>query len=152
MIVEFGGEGAQGTKSGEDERSNTGVGAHNDDNIGSALTDTMERLTECVGAGRAGSRDGQVGALGAEGHRDNTGGRIEGDDGDKVWMDTMGFLLLIELSDLTLAHHHPAHAGPNDDSDAVRVFLRHLETRVSQRFLRGDEGKLSVAVHSLAVS
>ena len=34
MIVEFGGEGAQGTKSGKDERSNAGIGAHNDHDIG----------------------------------------------------------------------------------------------------------------------
>ena len=128
MIVEFGGEGAQGTKSGEDERSNAGIGSHGDHHIGTALADTMERLSECVGAGRAGGRDGQVGALGAIGHRDNAGGRIEGDDGDKIRMDAMGFLLLIELCDFTLAHHHAAHAGSDDDSDAVGVFLCHLET------------------------
>ena len=63
----------------------------------------------------------------------------------------MGFLLLVELRDFTLAHHHPAHAGSHDDPDAVGVLLRHLDARVGQRFLHCHEGKLGVAVHAFAM-
>ena len=63
----------------------------------------------------------------------------------------MGFLLLVELGDLALAHDHPAHAGSHDDSDAVRVLLRHLKTRVSQRFFRSHETKLGVAVYTFTM-
>ena len=103
-----------------------------------------------MGAGGAGGRDGQVRAFGAVGHRDNAGGRIQRDDGDKVRMDTMGFLLLVQLCDFTLGHHHSAHSGSHNDPDAVGVLLCHLKTRVGQRFLRCHEGKLSVAVHAFA--
>ena len=58
VIVEFGREGAQGTKSGEDERGNAGVGSYSDYDIGPALADRVERLSERVGAGGASRRDG----------------------------------------------------------------------------------------------
>src|SRR5204863_5587349 len=74
VIVEFGREGPQGTKSRKDERGNARVGSHRDYDIGTALADRVERLSECMGAGGAGGRDGQVGTLGTVGHCDNTGG------------------------------------------------------------------------------
>ncbi|MCG3776551.1 MAG: hypothetical protein JW395_3410 [Nitrospira sp.] len=104
-----------------------------------------------MGAGGAGGRNGQVRALGAVGHCDNAGCRIERNGGNKVRMDAVGFVLLVELGDLTLAHDHPAHAGSHDDSDAVRVLLRHLKSRVSQCFFRSHETKLGVAVHAFTL-
>ena len=39
----------------------------------------------------------------------------------------MGFLLLIELRDFTLAHYHATHAGSDNDPDAVGILLLHLK-------------------------
>ena len=44
VIVELGRQGPQRTKSGEDERSNTGIGADHDHDIGRSVTNTVERL------------------------------------------------------------------------------------------------------------
>ena len=85
------------------------------------------------------------------GHGDNAGGRVQRDDGNKVRVDAMGSLLLIELGDLPLTHDHSAHAGSDNDADTMRLFLCHLKPGISQGFFRRDERELGIAIHSFGL-
>ena len=105
-----------------------------------------------MGAGGAGGRNGQVGAFGAIGHRDDAGGRIQGDDGNKIRVDPVGSFVLVELGDFPLAHDHAAHAGADDDTDAMRLLSVHVKPAVGERFLDGHEGELGVAVHTFTLA
>ncbi len=102
-------------------------------------------------AGRTGGRDRVVWSLGSIGHGHDAGSGVQRDDGNKIRMDAVGALLLIELRDLPFPHHHAAHAGSDDDADPVRVFFGHQESGIGQRLFGGHEGKLSVAIHSLGL-
>ena len=71
--------------------------------------------------------------------------------GMKFGWTRWGLLLLVELRDFPFAHDHTAHAGSDDDADAMGVFFGHLEAGVGQCFFGGDKGKLRVAVHAFGL-
>ena len=64
----------------------------------------------------------------------------------------MGTFLFIELRDLALAHHHPAHTRADDHADPVRVFTFHFEVGIGSASFGRHERKLGIAIHTIALA
>jgi hypothetical protein len=63
-------------------------------------------------------------------------------------VNAVRLLLLIELRDLALTHHHSAHAGAHNDTQAIGVLPVHLQAGIHEGFLDGHQAKLRIPVHA----
>ena len=99
-----------------------------------------------MGAGRAGAGDSHVRALGTEGDRDQTGGRVGQEVRQEHRRNPIGSAL---EQNLVLREHlvDAPRSRAEHDPDAVGAFGGHVQARVSAGFLCRDQCELRAAVH-----
>mmetsp|Transcript_25434 Transcript_25434/g.74982 ORF Transcript_25434/g.74982 Transcript_25434/m.74982 type:complete len:504 (+) Transcript_25434:228-1739(+) len=145
VVVRRGAHRAHRVEARKAERSDRRLGPSGEHHVALAPLQVLERLSDRVRAGRARRHDAVVRPLRPHLNCDHRAGSVADDGGEQEGRDPLRPLVEEDVA-AALDGVQPAHAGANEDSEALRVEVLRVAAAVFERHLGSGHREVGVAV------